>query len=869
VALFLFLPGGEAIPMELTEQQYRAAVLRHFGLTEAIRLDASYERLREELNAALNTWGARPASEMHVAWTFPDRVIAYSWGAELSSANNQTWEIPWSRGEGDAVIFGQPTAVQPVMTYEPMTESTKSPRGQRLQETIEQTLTLSEAQGAGPRKIKAIGITADVVNGNGRRYPRRILAEAVAKLNGHLHESNGQGNFIATGEAEHPSDKGQRASILETVVKWQAASLDAPGRVLLEGVILPTAKGRDVQVLVENGVPIGVSMRGYGSSRAIQIDGESVQEVTELTIRGFDLVAQPSDPNGAITEAEAQPTEAHQDKAKQLQENTVMDEQEKKALEESKRETERLLAEAQKALADQAKQLEEANKAAAELAERKQREAVDAAIVEATKDLKYGDALNATFVESVKAAKPADPAAVKALVEAKRVEYDAIVAAGKLAGMGKVEVKGPMFERETGQPEYTRAAYEISESLVKAGEAQRRDLGRNDATRAELFTAQALARFDKVNQRHLLTEARAFEEAETTADLSLPYSVSRMIIEQAYPELVAANVYDFGVTDVSPAKIFYEAYAGESGASVTVTDEVVAGSLVNWVQLANKRLRPGTVVLTNSGATVTYVEGTDYVIDYEEGKLLALATITESQSLKIDYVADLFRRGENVAIPRAKNTLSDALITMAADRLATQITKEAIVFSRSQLGYDAVNRTLGNLARLLRRKIDKDILWKGLVFALKQASNSGGTWNSGSDGIDVLAKYIGVAKTKVYNRNYMPTAILMSATNADRLSNWTDGFKRDGFPNAVLNAAGFAGGVKGLPIFTSTEFTDAYIQIVNRELVAHRVMQPMTIFGPFPSYDNGQLVAADQYYMEEFNGSYVPVEQKTSYVKVS
>ena len=121
----------------------------------------------------------------------------------------------------------------------------------------------------------------------------------------------------------------------------------------------------------------------------------------------------------------------------------------------------------------------------------------------------------------------------------------------------------------------------------------------------------------------------------------------------------------------------------------------------------------------------------------------------------------------------------------------------------------------------------------------------------------------------MHNRNYMPTGILMSATNADRLSNWTDGFKRDGFPNAVLNAAGFAGGVKGLPIFMSTEFPDGYIQIVNRELVMHRVMQPMTIFGPFPSYDNGLLVAQDQYYMEEFNGSYVPVPEKTSYVKVA
>ena len=851
--------------MELTEQQYVAALRRWFGMAEALRSDASREAEQAVLRVAFEAWAMRPAINAYIGFTFADRLIAYAWSA--SSEERRAWEIPFQVDADGNYTFGAPVEVRDVHVFEPVTESAPQRKGgQRLQETVGQMLTVAESKGDGElRRIKAVGITADVINANGRRYPRKVLAEAVARLNGHLHESNGQGNLIATGEAEHPSDKGQRVNILETVVKWQAASLDAPGRVLLEGVILPTAKGRDVQVLVEAGVPIGVSMRGYGSSRPVQLDGGTVQEVTELTIRGFDLVAQPSDPNGAIVEAA-------QDEATQLQENKTVNEEERKALEEANRKAQQELDEARKAQAELTKQLEEAQRAQTELAQRKAAEAVEAAIMEATKDLKYGDALNKSFAESLRAAKPATPEAVKALAEAKRTEYDGIAAAVKLGGMGKpggVEVKGPVFERETGRPEYTKAAWELNESLVKSGEGQRRDMGRNDASRAELFTAQVLARYDRVNQRHLLAEARAFEEAETTADLSLPYSVSRMIIEQAYPELVAANVYDFGVTDVSPAKIFYEAYAGESGASATVTDEDVTADLNAWVAFANKRIRPGTVVLTNSGASVTYTEGTDYVVDYEEGRFMALATITDAQALKADYVADLFRRGEGVAIPRAKNTLSDALITMYADRLATQITKEAIVFSRSQLGYDAVTRTLGNLARLLRRKIDKDILWKGLSYALKQANNSGGTWTAASDGIDVLAKYVGIAKTKIYNRYYIPTALLMSATNSDRLSNWTDGFKRDGFPNATLNAAGFAGGVKGLPIFTSTEFPDGYIQVVNRELVAHRVMQPMTIFGPFPSYDNGQLVASDQYYMEEFNGSYVPVEQKTAYVKVA
>lgn len=850
--------------MFVSEAEFRAAVLRWFGLNEAVRSDGSFEALRDELSAALRAWGRLPVQMVYVWWTFADRLIAYGWEEIRDGSIRHAWEIPWSRGEDGAITFGQPVEVNQVDLFEPVTESTQTAgKGQRLNETLEQELVLVEAAGgSGARRIKAVGITADVVNGNGRRYPRRVLAEAVRRLNGHLHESNGQGKLIATGEAEHPSDKGGRASILETVVKWEAASLDSTGKVLLEGAILPTSKGRDVQVLVENGVPIGVSMRGYGSFTTLQEQGERVDEVTELVIKGFDLVAQPSDPNGQVVESQ---------QADKQQERRTVNEEEKRALEEAARKAAADLEEARQAQTALQAQLAEAQKAQAELAERKRVEAIEAAITEATKELKYGDALNKLFVEAVKAMKPAQVGDVAGIVEAKRKEYDQMVSLSVLAGMGKsasrVQVMGPVFERETGRPEFARVAWELNESLAKRGDGHRRDVLKGES-RAELFAAQVLERYDQMHQAKLLAESRMFEEAEQTSDLNLPYSVARMIIEQAYPELVAANVYDFGTTDSSQARVPYEAYAHESGGTVAVTDEAVTASTSDWVQLTNKRIKPGTVVVTNSGGGTTYVEGTDYVIDYEEGKFLAIATITNGQSLLADYSYDAYRKGEMATIERAKNTLTVALLNMAADRLAMEISNEAIAFSRSQMGYDAVTRTLGNLARLVRRKIDKDVLYKGLAASLKQSNNSGGTWTAASDAVSILVQYLGVAKTKVYNRNYVPTGFVMSVTNADRLSNW-DGFKRDGFPNAVLSAAGFAGSVKGLPVWQSTEYPDGWIQVVHRELIAHRVYQPMIFKGPYPSYSDGKLVGAEQYYAEEFNGSLITVQEKSAHVKVA
>ena len=96
---------------EQTEQQFVAAVLRWFGLsealTEATRQSDSYEAQRAEITVALNAWVGRPSSDIMVAWTFPDRVIAYTWRTDVPE-REQTWEIPWQRNEaGDIPLAAQ------------------------------------------------------------------------------------------------------------------------------------------------------------------------------------------------------------------------------------------------------------------------------------------------------------------------------------------------------------------------------------------------------------------------------------------------------------------------------------------------------------------------------------------------------------------------------------------------------------------------------------------------------------------------------------------------------------------------------------------------------------------------------------------
>lgn len=872
----------------MNRQKFIEAILAYFGLTtqllEAVSANDSYEELRELLERSLNGWGNRPAGEMHVFYTFADRVIAYAWNENGDDTRRGVWEIPY-RMEGDQVVWAQPIEVKQLLMFEPVGESRHDGKERRFTETIEQPLRLLENAGD-TRRVRAVGITADVVNANRRRYPRLVLAEAVQRLNSKLNESAGQGRLLATGEAEHPSSKSGRANLTETVVKWEAASLDAGGKVLLEGAILPTAKGRDIAVLVEHGVAVGVSMRGYGSSVMVEEGQDSIQQVTQLTITGFDLVAEPSDPNGRITESAEQIddiAESGEGANKPMNLDNILELLKEKpellegimkqlSLTDQKGLTEAL---GVKSLDDARKALEEGNKAAAQLEQRQLQESITAAIAEATKELPYGD-LNRAFVEAVRNAQPATVDAVKPLVEAKRKEWDGIFAAKQLAGMGKkagaptIEHVGDAFEEGTGWPAYAKASYELAESI-------RRGTGRmapnltTPKTVNEVFAQRYLKKFDETYGRALRQEAYDFAEAEATSDLNLPYSVSRAIVAEAFPMLVATGIFDVDTTDQAPTRVYYEATTGESGYSGTVTDEAVTAVHNTWVEMANNRLTPGTVVVTNSAADTTYVEGTDYVIDYEVGNIMALSagSISNSQSLKVDYGYTAIRKGENVAIERAKTSLTYVTLEIEADRLATEITREAVVFSRSQLGWDATSRTLANLTREIRRKIDQGLIYKALAAALQVAGNSGGTWTAASDPVSELVEKIGVAGVKVANRYYDPTFILASRTNGDKVGNW-DGFTAAGMRvDSDLMANGYVGRLKGIPMFESTEMSDGYIVVGNREVVAHRIFNPLQLRGPFPSYSSNKLVAADQYYAEEFNGSIVPIAQKASYVKIA
>ena len=74
--------------------------------------------------------------------------------------------------------------------------------------------------------------------------------------------------------------------------------------------------------------------------------------------------------------------------------------------------------------------------------------------------------------------------------------------------------------------------------------------------------------------------------------------------------------------------------------SGTVTDEVITAIKGKHIQLAHGNIATAGFVVTNSGATVTYVVDVDYTVNYRLGMIHILTggSIVDAAGLKVDYV---------------------------------------------------------------------------------------------------------------------------------------------------------------------------------------------------------------------------------------
>jgi hypothetical protein len=120
-------------------------------------------------------------------------------------------------------------------------------------------------------------------------------------------------------------------------------------------------------------------------------------------------------------------------------------------------------------------------------------------------------------------------------------------------------------------------------------------------------------------------------------------------------------------------------FADYSDPAATVTDQAVILTKAKVAELGKRNLKPTSVVVKNSASTITYVENTDYTVDYDMGFIMPLATgaIVDAASHKISFITGAVTGGKILAGTQAQVRLR---LVLAGINLNTGKKETAEVF---------------------------------------------------------------------------------------------------------------------------------------------------------------------------------------------
>lgn len=147
-------------------------------------------------------------------------------------------------------------------------------------------LVMTEArQAAGSGKMVARGEfgRVGVPTQNGRRYSESLMKREIKRLSEDLKARR------VLGELDHPeSGKTSLKRVSHVVTDLWIEN----GIVMGEAEILGTTEGKQLRALIDANIPIGVSSRGFGSTKPSADEAEDVQD--DFILKTYDFVADPA-----------------------------------------------------------------------------------------------------------------------------------------------------------------------------------------------------------------------------------------------------------------------------------------------------------------------------------------------------------------------------------------------------------------------------------------------------------------------------------------------------------------------------------------------------------------------------------------------
>ncbi len=163
-------------------------------------------------------------------------------------------------------------------------------------------ITEGEDDGLKLLKISGIASRGDMFNRNKRMYPTKVLKKVAEKVQPLLKKGK------LTGQVDHPGYFGDKGDLERTAIKFTRMWVEGDD-LKFEGNVIPTTPGKELAVLLQSKVGVGMSTRGYGTMLPYKnkngkedLDKMVVQDDFELL--GVDAVLNESNKYGKISQFE-------------------------------------------------------------------------------------------------------------------------------------------------------------------------------------------------------------------------------------------------------------------------------------------------------------------------------------------------------------------------------------------------------------------------------------------------------------------------------------------------------------------------------------------------------------------------------------
>lgn len=166
----------------------------------------------------------------------------------------------------EGVKAGEPAGHTTDLVKEALTHTAPGYKGQAVQGDAYdqfdvsmayiQSVKIAEADGKKTMKIQGIATRGDIVNKAGQVYTSSVWEKNLPNMNALA----AQGKFL--GKLEHPL---KEQGLVDTAIKWDKFWLQGAD-VWFDATIVPTEPyGKNLQTLIESGVQVDMSTRGYGT----------------------------------------------------------------------------------------------------------------------------------------------------------------------------------------------------------------------------------------------------------------------------------------------------------------------------------------------------------------------------------------------------------------------------------------------------------------------------------------------------------------------------------------------------------------------------------------------------------------------------